>query len=145
MMNALPTLPSIATPYTDRLYEFAKQEQAEQNALRKVVLTDLDISVIADAIRKQTEGKASFEYSTSYDDVFDFCITLQGVELYVVYDYHAEGHTWDNYHSDRGDSERGEELSFESISDILIEPVEPTCNIVADKNKLTRYFITPKK
>lgn len=127
--------------YAERLYRWAHQVQEELRSHRLVVLTEASLSAIAARMREQVDGWATFEDGeTSYDDCFDFTLTLQGVDLFVAYRYHAELDVTYNYHPEWGVSERIESLCHERVYDILVDAVEDTDEVLCDAERIQQLF-----
>lgn len=141
-MNTIPTLPAIATPFTDRLYEFARQEQAERITRRKIVLRDEDYRTIAKAIREKENIERAFENGRFYD-CGEIKLMIRGTEIYVFYEYQATGEIYEDRHGYADHGEKEERIYSEEISGILCEASEDTCDIVFDEKKLIQYFNEP--
>lgn len=128
-------------PASERLYRWAHQVQEELRSHRLVVLTEASLSAIAARMREQVDGWATFEDGeTSYDDCFDFTITLQGVDLFVAYRYHAELDMMENYHPEWGAAERIENLCHERVYDILVDAVEDIDEVLCDAERIQQLF-----
>lgn len=125
----------------ERLYRWAHQVQEELRSHRRVVLTESSLSAIAARMREQVDGWATFEDGeTSYDDCFDFTLTLQGVDLFVAYRYHAERDVMSNYHPEWGATERIESLCYERVYDILVDSLEDTDEVLCDAERIQQLF-----
>lgn len=125
----------------ERLYRWAHQVQEELRSHRRVVLTEASLAAIAARMREQVDGWATFEDGeTNYDDCFDFTLTLQGVDLFVAYRYHAELDVMENYHPEFGATERIESLCHERVYDILVDAVEDTDEVLCDTERIQQLF-----
>lgn len=125
----------------ERLYRWAHQVQQEIRSHRRVVLTEASLSAIAARMREQVAGWATFEDgATIYDDYFDFTLTLQGVDLFVSFSYHAELDVMENYHPEFGAAERIESLCHERVYDILVDALEDTDEVLCDTERIQRLF-----
>lgn len=125
----------------ERLYRWAHQVQEELRSHRRVVLTEASLSTIAARMREKVAGWATFEDGeTSYDDYFDFTITLQGVDLFVAYRYHAELDVTSNYHHEWGATERIESLCHERVCDILVDALEDMDEVLCDTERIQQLF-----
>ena len=130
-----------ASTSAERLYLWAHQVQQELRSHRHVVLTEASLSAIAARMREQVAGWAAFEDGeTSYDDCFDFTLTLQGVDLFVAYRFHAELDVTENYHPEWGATERIESLCHERVYDILVDAVEDTDEVLCDTERIQQLF-----
>lgn len=128
-------------PASERLYRWAHQVQEELRSHRLVVLTEASLSAIAARMREQVDGRATFEDGeTSYDDYLDDTITLQGVDLFVSFSYHAERDVTSNYHPEWGVSERIESLCHERVYDILVDALEDTDEVLCDTERIRQLF-----
>lgn len=128
-------------PASERLYRWAHQVQEELRSHRLVVLTEASLSAIAARMREQVDGWATFEDGeTNYDDSFDFTLTLQGVDLFVAYRYHAELDVMENYHPEWGATERIENLCHERVYDILVDAVEDIDEVLCDTERIQQLF-----
>ena len=126
---------------SERLSRWAHQVQEELRSHRLVVLTEASLSAIAARMREQVDGWATFEDGeTSYDDCFDFTITLKGVDLFVAYRYHAERDVMENYHPEWGATERIENLCHERVYDILVDAVEDIDDVLCDTERIQQLF-----
>lgn len=127
--------------HAERLYRWAHQVQEELRSHRRVVLTEASLSAIAARMREQVDGRATFEDGeTNYDDYFDFTMTLQGVDLFVAYRYHAELDVTSNYHPEWGSTERIESLCHERVYDILVDAVEDIDEVLCDTERIQQLF-----
>lgn len=125
----------------ERLYRWAHQVQQELRSHRNIVLTEASLSAIAARMREQVAGWATFEDGEkSYDDYFDFTMTLQGVDLFVSFSYHAELDVMENYHHEWGVSERIESLCHERVYDILVDTLEDTDEVLCDTERIRQLF-----
>lgn len=125
----------------ERLYRWAHQVQEELRSHRLVVLTEASLSAIAARMREQVAGRATFEDDeANYDDYFDFTITLQGVDLFVSFSYHAELDVTSNYHPEWGATERIESLCHERVYDILVDAVEDIDEVLCDTERIQQFF-----
>lgn len=125
----------------ERLYRWAHQVQEELRSHRLVVLTEASLAAIAARMREQVAGWATFEDgATSYDDYFDFTLTLQGVDLFVSFRYHAELDVMENYHPEWGATERIENLCHERVYDILVDALEDTDDVLCDAERIQQLF-----
>lgn len=125
----------------ERLYHWAHQVQEELRSHRLVVLTEASLSAIAARMRERVAGRATFEDGeTSCDDYFDDTITLQGVDLFVAYRYHAERDVMENYHPEWGATERIESLCHERVYDILVDAVEDIDEVLCDTERIQQLF-----
>ena len=128
-------------PASERLYRWAHQVQEELRSHRRVVLTEASLSAIAARMRERVAGRATFEDGeTSYDDYFDDTITLQGVDLFVSFSYHAELDVTSNYHPEWGATERIESLCHERVYDILVDAVEDIDEVLCDTERIQQLF-----
>ena len=128
-------------PAAERLYRWAHQVQEELRSRRHIVLTEASLAAIAARMREQVAGWATFEDgATSYDDYFDFTTTLQGVDLFVSFSYHAERDMMENYHPEWGATERIESLCHERVYDILVDAVEDTDEVLCDTARIQQLF-----
>lgn len=126
---------------TERLYRWAHQVQEELRSHRLVVLTEASLSAITARMREQVAGWATFEDDeASYDDCFDFTMTLQGVDLFVSFRYHAELDVMENYHPEWGATERIESLCHERVYDILVDALEDTDEVLCDTERIQQLF-----
>lgn len=141
-MNALPTLPVHPTPYTDRLYEFAMQEQAERCARHKMVLHDKDYRAIAKAIREKEDTERTFENGCFYDSN-EIKLILRGIEINVFYDYKATGEICEEKRGYADYGEKVECIHSEEVSEVLCEASEDIWDIDFDQKKLIQYFNEP--
>jgi len=134
-MNTASITPS------ERLYRWAHQVQEELRSHRHIILTEASLSAIAARMREQVAGWATFEDGgTSYDDCFDFTLTLQGVDLFVAYRYYAELDVMENYHPEWGATERIENLCHERVYDILVDALEDTDDVLCDAERIQQLF-----
>lgn len=125
----------------ERLYRWAHQVQEELRSHRLVVLTEASLATIAARMREQVAGWATFEDGeTSYDDCFDFTLTLHGVDLFVSFRYHAERDVMSNYHPEWGATERIENLCHERVYDILVDALEDTDDVLCDTERIQQIF-----
>lgn len=125
----------------ERLYRWAHQVQEELRSHRRVVLTEASLSAIAARMREKVAGRATFDDGgTNYDDCFDFTMTLQGVDMFVAYRYHAELDVTSNYHPEWGATERIESLCHERVYDILVDAVEDTDEVLCDAERIQQLF-----
>lgn len=138
-MNALPTLPSIATPYTDRLYSFATQEQAERCIRHKLTLREEDYRAIAKAIREKEDMERTFENGCFYDSN-EVVLTFRGIEINVFYDYKATGEVCEEKHGYADYGEKVECIHSEEVYEIVCQASEDIWDIDFDEKKLIQYF-----
>ena len=125
----------------ERLYRWAHQVQEELRSHRHILLTESSLAAIAARMREQVAGWAAFEDgATNYDDYFDFTITLQGVDLFVSFSYHAELDVMENYHPEWGAAERIESLCHERVYDILVDAVEDINEVLCDTERIQQLF-----
>lgn len=123
------------------LYRWAHQVQEELRSHRHILLTEASLSAIAARMREQVAGWATFEDGEkSYDDYFDFALTLQGVDLFVSFSYHAERDMTENYHPEWGATERIESLCHERVYDILVDALEDTDEVLCDAERIQQLF-----
>lgn len=125
----------------ERLYRWAHQVQEELRSHRHIIITEASLSAIAARMREQVAGWATFEDGeTTYDDYFDVTLTLQGVDLFVSFSYHAERDVMENYHSEWGATEHIESLCHERVYDILVDAVEDTDEVLCDTERIRQIF-----
>ena len=125
----------------ERLYRWAHQVQEELRSHRHIVITEASLSAIAARMREKVAGRATFEDGeTSYDDYFDDTMTLQGVDLFVAYRYHAELDVTSNYYPEWGATERIESLCYERVYDILVDSLEDTDDVLCDTARIQQLF-----
>lgn len=130
----------------ERLYRWAHQVQEELRSHRHIILTEASLAAIAARMREQVAGWATFEDGEkSYDDYFDFTLTLQGVDLFVSFSYHAERDVMVNYFPEFGVAERIESLCHERVYDILVDAVEDTDEVLCDTARIQQLFLKTQK
>lgn len=132
---------TITLSSAERLYRWAHQVQEELRSHRHILLTEASLSAIAARMREQVAGMATFEDGeTSYDDFFEFTMTLQGVDMVVSYSYHAERDVTENYHPEWGATERIESLCHERVYDVLVYSLEDTDEVLCDTERIQQLF-----
>lgn len=132
---------TITLSSAERLYRWAHQVQEELRSHRHILLTEASLSAIAARMREQVAGMATFEDGeTSYDDLFEFTMTLQGVDMVVSYSYHAERDVTENYHPEWGATERIESLCHERVYDVLVYSLEDTDEVLCDTERIQQLF-----